>query len=85
MQQLRGSRHPGFDAVFNERDHLRPKGIKVVEADIGRAVVYRTAPNFEPEQGVITSFNDRCVFVRYGNSIRGVATNPDDLDWMVPA
>jgi len=60
---------------------LRPKGIKVVESDIGRAVVYRTAPNFEPEQGVITSFNAKYVNVRYGNSIRGVATDPADLDW----
>lgn len=58
-----------------------PKGINVTDADIGRLVVYRTAPNFDPEQGIITSFNDKYVFVRYGNSIRGVATNPDDLDW----
>ena len=61
-----------------------PKGIKVAEGDIGRAVIYRTAPNFEPEQGTITSFNDKYVFVRYGNGVRGVATSPDDLDWVSP-
>jgi hypothetical protein len=66
------------------RERLRPKGIKVTVADIGRAVVYRTAPNYEPEQGIITSFNDKYVFVRYGSSIRGVATDPDDLDWVSP-
>lgn len=59
-----------------------PRGIKVTASDIGRGVVYRTAPNFEPEQGVITSFNDKYVFVRYGNGLRGVATDPDDLDWL---
>lgn len=66
----------------HEREHLRPKGIKVTDADIGRAVIYRAAPNFEPEQGVITSFNDKYVFVRYGSGLRGVATDPDDLDWL---
>jgi hypothetical protein len=66
------------------RERLRPKGIKVAEADIGRAVVYRTAPNFEPEQGIITSFNDKYVFVRYGLGSTSAATDPDDLDWVKP-
>ena len=50
--------------------------------DIGRQVVYRTAPNFEPEEGVITSFNESHVFVRYGTSVTSQATNRDDLEWM---
>lgn len=61
---------------------LRPKGIKPTKEDIGRAVVYRTAPNYEPEQGIITSFNEKNVFVRYHGTQGSQATNPDDLDWM---
>jgi hypothetical protein len=44
--------------------------------DIGRKVVYR-----EIEEGVITSFNDLYVFVRYGSSTTSAATNPSDLEW----
>jgi hypothetical protein len=39
--------------------------IEPTEADIGRAVVYRARPDAAPEDGVLTSWNERGVFVRY--------------------
>ena len=61
-----------------------PKGIditKLTEADIGRLVIYRTAPNYDPEEGPITSFNKNWVFVRYGRGSTSAAMDPKDLDW----
>lgn len=59
--------------------------IKPTEADIGRGVIYRGGhPNAEAEPGVITSFNERVVFVRYATqhpSAAGQATDPQDLTW----
>lgn len=63
---------------------MRPHGINPTEADIGRKVIYRTAPMFEPEEGVITSFNDHYVFVRYGARQGSQATDRADLDWTFP-
>jgi hypothetical protein len=62
--------------------------IHVTQADIGRAVICvpfhargdRTHPGCE--RGVITSFNDSYVFVRYGApGCPGVATWPQNLEW----
>jgi hypothetical protein len=39
-------------------------------ADIGRKVVYRDRTGWKVEEGVITSFNDTCVFVRYARTSR---------------
>jgi hypothetical protein len=39
--------------------------INPTEKDIGRAVVYTGNFNGPPEEGVITSFNDSYVFVRF--------------------
>jgi len=61
-----------------------PKGIditKLTDADIGRFVIYRAAPNYAPEEGPITSFNHKYVFVRYGHGSTSAATDPKDLDW----
>jgi hypothetical protein len=61
-----------------------PKGIKATEKDIGRKVVYRTAPNYEPEEGVITSIGRiGNVFVRYGSGNTSASTDMNDLDWMI--
>lgn len=53
--------------------------------DIGRGVVY--TPRFGPkEDGVITSFNDAYVFVRYKDqhpTAHGKATKREDLEWNV--
>ena len=51
--------------------------------DVGRAVVY-TGNRYEGgqlESGVITSFNDSCVFVRYRGDINSKATSREDLEW----
>lgn len=56
--------------------------IAVSERDIGRAVIYK--PYLENERGVITSFNDKYIFVRYEKqhpTSPGQATNPADLEF----
>lgn len=50
--------------------------------NIGRLVVYTPFEGFDESQieyGVITSVNDRYVFVRYGRKIHSEATRPEDL------
>lgn len=49
------------------------------EADLGRRVVYRTRWN--TEEGVVTSFNEKYVFVRYGDDHHSKATYPQHLFW----
>lgn len=49
---------------------------------IGRSVIY-TAPHGARDEGVITSVNDRFVFVRYGNH-GSQATPPERLELAVP-
>lgn len=62
-----------------------PKGIVAGETDIGRKVVYRSAPQYAPEEGVITSIGRiGNVFVRYGAGCTSQSTDMSDLDWMVP-
>lgn len=53
------------------------------EDDIGRTVLYigNRYPNGEIEEGVITSFNDYCVFVRYGADKGSKGTSRQDLEW----
>lgn len=60
--------------------------IEPTEADIGRSVIYTGGP--KPERGVITSFNERYVFVRYGDPPGygdgpggGLATSRENLEW----
>ena len=58
--------------------------INPTEKDIGRGVVYNTGFG-EPEDGAITSFTDKVVFVRYQKqhpSAYGQATNREDLVWL---
>jgi hypothetical protein len=56
-------------------------GIDPQPGDEGRLVVYHPAGG-EREAGVITSWNDTCVFVRYGR-LRSTskATPRDRLEW----
>lgn len=56
---------------------------------IGQAVVYRGAgwhpDSWAPaEQGIITSVNDRYVFVRYGSDHHSKATAPEQLRPLAP-
>lgn len=58
--------------------------IEPSKEDVGRGVVYHpshwaAAPR---EDGVITSFNDRYVFVRFGKELNGKATLREDLTWL---
>lgn len=64
--------------------------IEPVYEDIGRSVVYGmtlgwgTDPMPPLEEGTITSFNDKYVFVRYIGqhpSAKGKATKREDLEW----
>ncbi len=50
--------------------------------DIGRAVVYRGNRFREREEGTISAWNDRFIFVRYGNDPTSQATDPRDLEWL---
>lgn len=57
--------------------------IEPTKADIGRKVIYRAGhPKAEPEEGVITSFNDHSVFVRYGSDYGSKGTDRKDLQWL---
>jgi len=52
------------------------------ESDKGRSVVY--TPRVGPrEDGVITSWNDRFVFVHYRSGDTAKATDPRDLDFLL--
>ena len=56
------------------------------QEDIGRGVVYKASyPGAPNEDGVITSFNDHSVFVRYSKQhpgANGQATRREDLRWL---
>lgn len=60
------------------------KKIKVAKQDIGRKVVYLPSYKYSSgvEEGVITSFNDSFVFVRYGADTHSKATNYFDLKYV---
>lgn len=50
--------------------------------DIGRKVVYRDmGGRGKLEEGVITSFSEFYVFVRYGANTTSAPTNRKDLEW----
>jgi hypothetical protein len=59
--------------------------IEPTDTDIGRDVIYdppfKGAVNGRGEHGIITSFNDRFVFVRYGADTFSKATVRQDLEW----
>lgn len=58
---------------------IRPK-----QSDIGRQVVYQGGHPDDKDEGVITSFNNAFVFVRYRGKIHSQATNPRDLTFTHP-
>ncbi len=55
--------------------------IEPASVDIGRKVIY-VSNRGKREDGVITSFSDSFVFVRYGNDGQGIATLREDLEWL---
>lgn len=58
--------------------------IDPTEQDIGRKVVY-TGNRYaggKLEEGVITSFNNYGIFVRYGSQTTSQSTSREDLEWI---
>ena len=57
--------------------------IEPTEADIGRAVIYRSRfePRSEAQRGTVMAFNDYAVFVAYGKGVTPQATFREDLEW----
>lgn len=58
--------------------------IKPTLNDVGRRVRYQGGHPDDKDEGVITSFNEKVVFVRYQSQhalAPGQATSPDDLEW----
>ena len=53
----------------------------LTEADKGRQVVYHGNYGGPLEFGIITSWNDKYIFVRYGVGATSAATSPEDLTW----
>ena len=53
--------------------------------DVGRKVTYTPSgvyPDKLVEEGIITAFNDRYVWVRFGGSVTGAACDRKNLDWL---
>ncbi len=58
---------------------------KLTSSHIGRTVIYTPRHwGGRLEEGVITNFNDRYIFVRYGKESDSKATSPDDLELLGP-
>lgn len=52
------------------------------QKDVGRLVIYqRESSQTGCRFGIITSFNDYCVFVRYGEDQHSKGTRREDLEW----
>jgi len=60
----------------------------LTENDKGRQVIYTphhsTPDNPDTEAGVISSWNEKYVFVRYGMGSTAAATDPDQLHFAAP-
>ena len=56
--------------------------IEPTEADIGRHVIYHDLSGRKIEEGTISSFNERYVFVRYTTGSTAAATCREDLEWL---
>lgn len=54
--------------------------IKPKDKDIGRRVIYRPSHG-DPTTGIISSFSDKFVFVRYSEGDTAAATKRKDLEW----
>jgi hypothetical protein len=64
--------------------HTIPGAARMIEPtsqDIGRVVWYRDRSGQKSERGVISSFNERFVFVRYTEGSTAAATDRLDLYW----
>ena len=55
--------------------------IEPKQSDIGRKVIYRVHGNAKGEEGVITRFNKKYVFVRFGGEEESAVTTREQLEW----
>ena len=53
------------------------------ESDKGRGVIYVPAHG-NYQRGIISSWNEQHIFVRYTTGCTAAATNPDQLHWEIP-
>ena len=60
---------------------LRVIMIEPDHSDIGRKVIYRVHGSAKVEEGVITRFNKKYVFVRFGKEEKSTVTTRDELKW----
>ena len=56
---------------------------KLKPSDVGRGVVY-VPPHDARQDGVVSSWNERWIFVRYRGQESAQATDPADLQWLDP-
>ena len=56
--------------------------IEPKQSDIGRKVIYRAQSNARAEEGVITRFNKKYVFVRFSQEEESAVTTRGELEWM---
>lgn len=57
--------------------------IDPTDADIGRFVTYRDRSGSRVEEGPITSFTDKFVFVRFGHGSTSAGVLRKDLEWSI--
>ncbi len=55
--------------------------IEPKQSDIERKVIYRVHPDAKAEEGIITRFNEKYVFVRFGKEEQSAVTTRDQLEW----
>lgn len=55
--------------------------INPTNEDIGRKVIYRSFGGDVIEEGVITSFSESWVFVRYGSNTQSAGTHRSNLEY----
>jgi hypothetical protein len=56
--------------------------IEPKQSDIGRKVIHRVHSNAaKAEEGVITRFNEKYVFVRFGKEEKSAVTTREQLEW----
>lgn len=72
-----------------EEGHSKKRGgvkkLKLSEVEIGRKVVYtpfKGCGEDQKEEGIITSKNDKYIFVQYGSDTHSKATNVKDLEYL---
>ncbi len=80
VEAMMVSLNHGHGRLATERQEVNLSG-----EDIGRSVIYDPphpgARSGRGEEGIITSFNDHIVFVRYGSDKHSKGTDPRDLRW----